>query len=322
MRKDDLLRTVSPVGRDYQFSLSPLDGSAPVLQGEFESLTLRPGLVLQRTRVQDLHDMTTRLTLAPGLKIGLLVEGETEIAYGGHPLRLGPRRDAQGRLHHRGAVVALAEPDTFTRHWRRGRREAKVSVTLQPEWLDAGALPEGPALDALRAFRACHLARHPWTPSARALALAHQIARPPALAAPFRHWYLEARTLELASEALMAVAGAPSATTGRLTPREHRRLAELLAWIDTQPAAGLTLEAIAREAAMSPAALQRTFRAAHGQALFDHLRTRRLEAARLALERDGLTVGQAAEIAGYRGAHNFATAFKRRYGCTPRELRA
>jgi AraC-like DNA-binding protein len=358
VRKDDILRTVAPVGRDYRFSLSPLAGQAPVLQGEFESLTLRPGLVLQRTRVQDLHDMTTQLTLEPGLKIGLLVEGETEIAYGDLALRLGPRRDAAGRLHVPGSVVALAEPETFRRHWRRGRREAKVSLTLRPEWLAASGCAEGPAMAALQHFCDEHLARHAWTPSARALSLAQQIARPPALTDPFRRWYLEARAVELASEALQSLVQARQAAGGRtgagtgawmgppadglmegptdtwtatssaaarppaaLPPREQRRLRELLAWIDSRPAATLTLEAIAREAAMSPTALQRAFRAFQGRPLFDHLRERRLDAARLALERDGVSVGQAAEIAGYAGAHNFATAFKRRYGCTPRAWR-
>ncbi|MEY4417156.1 MAG: hypothetical protein RIQ53_4449, partial [Pseudomonadota bacterium] len=324
VRKDDILRTVAPVGRDYRFSLSPLAGQAPVLQGEFESLTLRPGLVLQRTRVQDLHDMTTQLTLEPGLKIGLLVEGETEIAYGDLALRLGPRRDAAGRLHVPGSVVALAEPETFRRHWRRGRREAKVSLTLRPEWLAASGCAEGPAMAALQHFCDEHLARHAWTPSARALSLAQQIARPPALTDPFRRWYLEARALELASEALQSLVQARQTAArppAALPPREQRRLRELLAWIDSRPAATLTLEAIAREAAMSPTALQRAFRAFQGRPLFDHLRERRLDAARLALERDGVTVGQAAEIAGYAGAHNFATAFKRRYGCTPRAWR-
>lgn len=326
MRKDDILRTVAPVGRDYRFSLSPLAGEAPVLRGDFESLSLRPGLVLQRTRVQDLHDMTTQLTLEPGLKIGLLIEGETEIAYGDVALRLGPRRDAQGRLQVPGSVVALAEPETFRRHWRRGRREAKVSLTLRPEWLEGGGCAEGHALDVLRDFGAEHLARHAWMPSARALSLARQIAHPPALAAPFRQWYLESRAVELAAEALQSVARAagrvevPASDAGP-APREQRRLRELLAWIDDQAPATLTLETIARQAAMSPSALQRAFRAFHGRPLFEHLRERRLDAARLALERDGVSVAQAADIAGYAGAHNFATAFRRRYGCTPRTLR-
>jgi AraC-like DNA-binding protein len=319
--RDDIVRTVAPVGGDYRFSRPRLGGAEPVLEGDFETTALRPGLILHRTRVRDLHDMQTRLTLAPGLKIGLLVAGETEVSFGRLDLRLGPRRDAAGRLHNRGVLVALAEPDTFARRWRRGRSESKVSVTLQDDWLDGGAFAEGRALDRLREFRTRHLAHESWEPSPRALALAHQIAHPPALAAPFRHWYLEARTVEFAAEALMSLVREPAPAPTRLAAREHRRLRELLAWLDAHATEGLTLERIARQAAMSPAALQRAFRAFSGQPLFDYVRERRLDAARQALEREGVSVARAAEIAGYAAANNFATAFKRRFGCTPRASR-
>lgn len=317
----DLVRSVPLLGRDYRFSPRQLEGAEPVLHGEFETLALRPGLVLHRTCVRDLHDMQTSLTLAPGLKIGLLVAGETELSYGSLDLHLGPRRDRQGRLHNPGSIVALAEPDTFSRRWRRGRRETKVSVTLLPEWLDNGAFPESDALDRVREFRQRHLANERWQPSARAQALAHQIARPPELTEPFRSWYLEARTIEFAAEALGAIAQASPPEPPRLTPREHQRLRELQAWLDVRANAALSLDDIAREAAMSPTALQRAFRAYSGQSLFDYLRARRLDAARQALERDGVSVAQAADLAGYAGAHNFATAFKRRFGCSPSRVR-
>lgn len=322
VRKDQLVRSAARTGgRDYRFSLPGLDSATPVLAGEFESLQLRPGLALQRTRVRDLHDMQTSLTLKPALRIDLLVSGETEFSLGSARLRLGPQRDGRGRLHNLGAVVATTEPDTFCRHWRAGRAETKVALTLLPEWLDGGAFAESHALDALRAFRERHLSQAVWQPSPRALALAHQIAQPPPFTTPFRHLYLEARAIELAAEALAGSVPADAAPPPRALPlREQRRLRELLAWMDARPAATLTLDEIAREAAMSPSTLQRAFKAFSGRPLFEHLRERRLDAARQALERDGASVALAAEIAGYARAHNFATAFKRRFGCTPRQM--
>lgn len=323
VRKDQLLRSVLPVGRDYRFSRSQLAAGDAVLQGVFETVELRKGLILQRTNVRDLHDMRTSVTLPPGLKIGLLVAGEAEVSFGRLDLRLGPRRDTQGRLHNRGTIVALAEPDTFARRWRRGRSEAKVSLTLTDAWLDADALPPSHALDRVREFRARHLAHASWEPSPRAHALAHQIVQPPPLLTPFRQWYLEARSLELAGEALLCIAGTVPPPAPRQSAREHRRLRELQAWLDARAALPPlpTLEEVARQAAMSPAALQRAFRSYSGQTLFDYLRARRLDAARQALEREGVSVAQAAEIAGYASANNFATAFKRRFGCTPRGAR-
>jgi AraC-like DNA-binding protein len=43
--------------------------------------------------------------------------------------------------------------------------------------------------------------------------------------------------------------------------------------------------------------------------------------ARQALEQEGRSVGEAADIAGYTSAANFATAFKRHFGITPRQCR-
>ncbi len=47
----------------------------------------------------------------------------------------------------------------------------------------------------------------------------------------------------------------------------------------------------------------------------------RLLRARQALEQEGRSVGEAADIAGYTSAANFATAFKRHFGITPRQCR-
>jgi AraC-like DNA-binding protein len=320
VRKADVLRTI-PAGNDYRFSRHGLVGEEPVLLGQFETAALRPGLVLYRRRVRDLLDMQTSVTMAPGLQITFLVAGETEISYGTLDLRLGPRQDNHGRVRNQATVVALAEADTFRRRWRCGREETKVSMSLAPAWLDSGAFAESHALDRVREFRHHHLAQQQWEPSARAQALAHQIAHPPAFTAPFRNLYLEARTIEFATEALMVIAREPALAKAPLAAREHRRLRELMAWLDSRAAETLTLDDIAREAAMSPAALQRAFRAFSGQSLFEYLRARRLDAARLALERDGASVAAAAELAGYTSPNNFATAFKRRFGCTPRGTR-
>lgn len=320
IRKADLLRSLDHE-HDYSFSRPGLTDESPVLQGEFETIVLRPGLVLYRRRVRDLHDMQTSVTVGPGLEIGFLVSGETEVSFGDLDLRLGPRRDNHGRVRNSATVVALAEADTFRRYWRCGREETKVGMSLSPDWLDSGAFPESRALDRVRAFLGRHLAQQSWEPSARAQALAHQIAHPPAFADPFRNLYLEARTLEFATEALMAIAQAPVFAARPLAAREHRRLRELQAWLDASRVETLTLDDIARQAAMSPATLQRAFLAFSGQSLFEYLRSRRLDAARRALEREGASVAQAAEMAGYTSANNFATAFKRRFGCTPRDVR-
>lgn len=321
VRKSDMTRDLSLVGSGYRFAGPPLEASEPVLQGQFHLTELRPGLILQRTRVCDLHDMQTSVRLDPGLKVGLVVEGASEISLGALDFRLGPRRDDRGRVHNQGIVVAFAEPDHFRRQWRRGRREAKVSLTLRPEWLEYG-LGDDEELDTVRAFCSEHLASIPWQPSPRALALAHQIVHAPPLTARFTRLYLECRAVELVSEALSLICRRPAPPAPALSTRNHRRMREICELIAGGDANDWNLATFARHAGMSVTALQRAFRTFSGEPLFAYVRGQRLDAARTALERDGISVAQAADLAGYTSAANFATAFRRRFGAAPRTLRA
>ena len=59
----------------------------------------------------------------------------------------------------------------------------------------------------------------------------------------------------------------------------------------------------------------------HGTTIFEYARNRRLEKGRAALENDGVSVTEAAFLAGYSSAANFATAFKRAFGVPPKFVR-
>jgi AraC-like DNA-binding protein len=92
--------------------------------------------------------------------------------------------------------------------------------------------------------------------------------------------------------------------------------------LDNGGADALSLAEIAARACVSVNTLQRHFRAMWGTTVAQYLRDGRLARARLALERDGVSVMQAAELAGYNSAANFATAFRRRFGVSPGQVRA
>lgn len=313
----DLTRNLHLLGADYRVVVaarSPAAG-APVLRGSVDTQELRPGLVLYRTLVQDLCTMRTSNLLHPGLKLCMLLNGRTELAYGSRHLELGPGA-AQGEA----VLVSLAEPDRFVREWRRGRSERKVTLTLRPEWLAAAGIHDA----AVQRFCRQHLAVAPWRPSARALALADQLTSPPPLAPGLQRLWLESRCLDIVVEALGSVAPqplvSPVATQG-LDARNHRRLRALRDFLDSGAADGLTLSAIGRQVGMSAAYLQRHFPQVAGTSVIDYLRQRRLLRARDALERGEVDVAAAAHLAGYTSAANFATAFRRRFGITPRQAR-
>lgn len=310
----DLTRNLHLLGADYRVvaTRSPA-AESPVLRGSVDTQELRPGLVLYRTLVQDLCSMRTSNLLHPGLKLCMLLSGRSELAYGSRHFELGPGA-AQGEA----ALVSLAEPDRFVREWRRGRSERKVTLTLRPEWVMAAGIEDA----AVHRFCRQHLAVAPWRPSARALALADQLSSPPPLAPGLQRLWLESRCLDIVVEALGSVAQPAGDTHAPgLGARNHRRLRALRDFLDSGAADGLTLGAIARQVGMSAAHLQRHFPQVAGTSVIDYLRQCRLLRARDALERGEADVAAAAHIAGYTSAANFATAFRRHFGITPRQAR-
>ncbi|WP_027016691.1 helix-turn-helix transcriptional regulator [Comamonas composti] len=334
LQVSDLERSLEFLGREYIVGDLAVTSATDLLQGSMKIDCVQPGMVLYRTRVQDLRTMRTSNLLYPGLKIALLLEGETELSYGG--LRLHLRAGQAGQC---AAVVALTRTDRFMRQWRAGRRERKLILTLTPQWLEqAGVMRE-----TMAEFMTRHLAYSCWQPSARVLALADQLHRGRTLPAHLQMLWTQSRCLEIVLEAIAGVsraaaakglALAPSAAGGEeispaLAPvrnvaaQPYLRLAALRDWLCTSAADGMDMARIARHAGMSLAHLQRHFPAvADGQSLGRFVRAQRLQRARAALEQGQVTVAQAAQLAGYRSSSHFSGAFQAHFGCSPSALKA
>ncbi len=278
------------------------------------SRRLRPGLLLHWEDARETSDLIAQTTLDEGLRIVVLLEGAVDFSYGSRRMALASGRDGASA-----ALVAMAEPEQLTRRFRQGAYSRRVNLNLGLDWLAQA----GTASQSLDAFMRHHLAMQRWQVSQRAIAIAEQIVRPPQLEPLLQNLYLESRTLELAGEALATLhPGAMPPAAGALRPREHQRMRELHAFLGSGQADRLSLDDIARHTGVNANTLQRQFRAVFGTTVFDHLREGRLQRARHALERDGATVGQAATLAGYTSAANFATAYRRRFGHVPKLARA
>lgn len=287
----------------------------PALLGLCHGEQLRPGLALHCADVRDLHDLTIQCVERGGsLHLALVLDGEVDVSFGSR--RLGLATGGAGRRP-QAAFVPLAEPELFVRRAWRGKRERKVSISFSREWL-AAICPDGDAGCAALFDR--HLAVERWTPTPRAVALAEQLIRPPDDPPLLRKLHQESRAIELVAEALRQMLGVVPPPP--LQAREHRRVAGVRDLLDSGAADGMSLEAIARHAGTNASTLQKQFRALCGMSVFEYLRRGRLLRARQALEREGRSIVEAAGIAGYASPANFATAYRRAFGITPRQSRA
>lgn len=316
----DLERSARLLGSGYVFEGAEPAPEEAVLAGRFNTHVLRPGLILHAAEVRDLHDMHTRHTLHhPGIKIVVVPDGATDIAFGPRRFRLGPK--AAGRnAPQQGVLLSMTEPTTFARRWERGRAERKVSLTLTTDWLEQGLLAGSAAPAGLRRFAGSHLDWRPWNVTPRARELARQILAPDAYLPGLHRLRLESRCIELATEALAALAPA-STPSDWLSATDRSRLARLDELLHEDTTADMSVADIARAVGSNPTSLQALARHAWGATVFERLRAIRMEKARALLVR-GAGVGQAAEAAGYASATNFATAFRQRYGITPSKARA
>src|SRR5690606_1481605 len=103
-----------------------------------------------------------------------------------------------------------------------------------------------------------------------------------------------------------------------LSRRETALLRRAVDYIRSRQDSWPTVEEIARQAGTSASGLQRLFRAGLDTSVVDFVRNLRLDWAREELFA-GRTVQEAATVPGYASPANFSTAFKRRFGHSPRE---
>lgn len=297
----------------------------PLVKGRLREVSLRPGLSLYASDVCDQRDLDVSSSLPPGLLLVMALSGEADVSYGERRFQLGPRLGDDRRPQHEGLAIALNQTDSFTRRLRSGARRRVVTLALAPQWLDESrdGLGDYPRI---RALRHEHLAVQRWRLSSRLLALASDVVEMHAPSSPLQGLFLESRCLEMAAEALSAIAGEPqepqAGLPSGLRPRERKRLTALREYLDSSEGDNDSLHALANRIGMSTSTLQRGFRALTGSSVCEYQRERRLRIARSALEREGISVSEAAHIAGYTSAANFATAFRRQFGVTPGQLRA
>ncbi len=317
VRHADLVSLSRLVGTGYRTVGAEVGRTETVAKGMFQLRQVRPGLLVHASDARHERSVTTHLLKQRSLNFSVVLRGRWQATLGGERLACGGARPEA-------MFFALAEPDAWSKRAERGDHARMVNVMATPDWLEGEGVGEIDAGEAaIRALSRQHRAHGQWRPSPRLIAMAEQVLARPHYSGVLQRLYLESRAIEMVAEALMTVAGETSGgASGALRPADDRRMRTVRELLDVAPAEALSLAAIAREAGVSVRTLQRQFQSVHGVGLFHYLRGRRLDRARDALEREGITVAQAAHGAGYASAANFTAAFSRRFGLSPKQVRA
>ena len=287
-----------------------------LIEGVMVQEELRPGLRLHYCDTVEGHPFTVSSSIEEGLSCVVFLDGEVDLRIDEQAHRF--RREGGGRLNATAFSSLMAEQFTRTTPHRQKCRH--LVVTASREWLDMDG-PGGLTERTATSFFRSHLAHKQWDLSNRAVEnvsrIAGQIAAPSALS----RLYIESCAVELIAETIAALTNTEGAADHRANVRAKAVFKRAREFIDQHLSGDISIGGIARSAGTSDSVLQRLFHEFEDQTVFEYIRRRRLELAFRALASDQMAIKEAAQLAGYRNASNFATAFKRQFGFAPSAVR-
>ena len=274
---------------------------------------IQQGLKLQVVDVLTGPRQVQHVPMPSSLGISVLLSGEVDLRCGRHRFHV----DAGGGRSLSVPQVSLfrvGQAIEITRHVDENIRVRHLSLQATPDWLERSGVSS--YVDAAPVFEGTS-SLPAWKPSGRIVATCEQLLRDSGPDTALARLRRESQVLDIVNQVLTAFGGGPQRFT--LSTRRLHRLRDVREQLEA--ATGIpTVEQLARMAGMSVDTLQRQFRAAFGTTVFGYLQEHRLQCSYRALEA-GSPVSSAAYAAGYSSPANFSTAFKRRFGVSPKHVR-
>lgn len=193
----------------------------------------------------------------------------------------------------------------------------KVQISAPRPWLEWLMRTQTQNKTVLKRFLSKHLTTFSFAPSRQMITLAEQLLNPPpSMQDELYAFYRNSRGLDILTTACSVLLDhyGKRDVPIIMSLRQGERIRDyIVEHLDQE----LTISGIAKEVGASASSVQRHFKTHFGLTVFEFIREQRLERANQALGHDGVSIAQAAYIAGYSNAAHFATAFKRTYGVSP-----
>lgn len=279
--------------------------------GRVENLMIQDGILFHNKDIVHKADFATERELPPQLIIALPLESKALMTYGAtHRLR-------GCRFHKSDPILATAilyrQPDRVQGAAKAHVRSRSIVLSLSLPWLEQHL--DGRQRAAFDRIFSHHLSRFDWSlpphlgQIAEALNLTSSQNTPEML-------MREAFALTL-WESLMANLRQAAQVSGLRHSEQPTRLKMLLM---DERVDEMALADIADALGMSVSTLQRAAKKELGMSLQRYLRERKLQEAKVKLEEHGLSLQEAAELAGYTHFANFITAFRKLFGFSPKQL--
>jgi len=289
-----------------------------LIKGKFKRDQNSEGLSSHASEVTEMQNSFNMVELPAALSFNIIFEGKIDFTLGGNHYKIGHHLDNHVECY----AFSLNRPETFTRFLKKGMHVRKVNVFVERQWLELRSHSIEDITELKQLFQDHSTLRH-WQASPQVIHLANElsaVSNKTALKSKLETEYLTIKLLNQCIADFQAdIAKTPSIARDTSTV-VAKRDNELKQNIDKLLHNCPSLREIAQSLGLSISTLQRKFKAEFGITVNSYCRQRRLDIAKKALVVDGVSIGEAAYIAGYTHSSNFMSAFKKRFNQTPSEF--
>ena len=138
----------------------------------------------------------------------------------------------------------------------------------------------------------------------------------------FKKMFLEAHVIELLMLQLEQIIEHDCKALCSFKEQDIDKLYQIKEIISTRIDKPCSLIGLAQEVGTNEFTLKKGFKELFGTTVFRYWSELKMERAQIMLAEEGLTVTEVSEKVGYRNPQHFSTAFKRKFGYSPRELKS
>ncbi|MCG8491766.1 MAG: AraC family transcriptional regulator [Sneathiellales bacterium] len=295
-------------------SLSEGEEDKTILRGHFSWNHFSTAIDLHSSDTVEVENHEVEAVLPPALTVCVLLEGKLECAFGDFETVLDATEGPKAY------IWAYGRPIQWRRKIQAGMRIRKVNISIEADWLRR-QINKGMFVDQeIDCLFQNPFDIHQWTPSSKITTLTSQVILQGQSDTLLHSIRRESKSLEILGEAFEHFAKSEQEVIPDGKQRTLSRAELVRDFIERQDMTQLNLAHISKELGFSVSSMQSSFKQAYEMTIMDYVRERCLIKAYEALDKDQVSIAEAAFIAGYNSPANFSTAFKRHFGVSPSEI--
>lgn len=297
------------------YSASSSNQVEALLDGSFTFREYDGGLSTHTSHAKELQNASNFVELPACLSFNIVFEGQIDIALANQEYQLG----AANNQHIECSAIISPQSEVLTRRLRKGAEIRKLNLFVERSWLETRCTDANDKALIHKIFK--HgVGFVAWEASIGVTQQAKLLMEKSQGKDLYEKINDELATIKLLLECLAALEqqlDAQFVKNKAVAMLSVQSPSHLKKNIDALLSKNYSLQEIAQRFNLSVSTLQRRFKKHYGTTVSVYCHQRRLEIAKKSLLLEGVSIGEAAYMAGYSHTSNFITAFKKRFLMTP-----